>query len=182
MKKYDFEGRRDSDGDEIPVRRIESPTGRYVEVSEMTKTLDRPKVGISILVFQPFTRNILMGIRLGSHGKNTWSIPGGHLEYGEAWLRCAVRELTEETGMALAGGTFAGVTNHVLEKEHLHYVDIVIAGWGIGEPVVMEPDKCAGWEWVQTDYVMDRQPMFQILEEKLQTLDLNNIRLLLPVM
>lgn len=31
-------------------------------------------------------------------GKDTWEIPGGHIEPGEAWLTAAKREMYEETG------------------------------------------------------------------------------------
>jgi 8-oxo-dGTP diphosphatase len=30
--------------------------------------------------------------------RNTWEIPGGHIEEGESWLEAAKRELYEETG------------------------------------------------------------------------------------
>ncbi len=31
-------------------------------------------------------------------GRDTWEIPGGHIEEGESWLEAAKRELYEETG------------------------------------------------------------------------------------
>ena len=31
-------------------------------------------------------------------GRDTWEIPGGHIEDGESWLEAAKRELHEETG------------------------------------------------------------------------------------
>lgn len=31
-------------------------------------------------------------------GKDTWEIPGGHIEAGETWLDAAKREMYEETG------------------------------------------------------------------------------------
>lgn len=30
--------------------------------------------------------------------RNTWEIPGGHIEEGESWLEAAKRELSKETG------------------------------------------------------------------------------------
>ena len=37
-----------------------------------------------------------------------WEFPGGHLEEGESGKQAAVREWTEETGLALPPGVFAG--------------------------------------------------------------------------
>ncbi|MGA0208865.1 MAG: NUDIX hydrolase [Candidatus Nanopelagicales bacterium] len=38
--------------------------------------------------------------RTNSHGNLTWSLPKGHLEAGESLEAAAVREVTEETGIA----------------------------------------------------------------------------------
>ena len=35
-------------------------------------------------------------------GKNTWEIPGGHIEHGENWRTAAERELYEEAGVVKA--------------------------------------------------------------------------------
>ena len=35
-------------------------------------------------------------------GKNTWEIPGGHIEYGENWQTAVERELFEEAGVVNA--------------------------------------------------------------------------------
>lgn len=35
-------------------------------------------------------------------GKDTWEIPGGHIEYGEDWKSAAKRELYEEAGVVKA--------------------------------------------------------------------------------
>lgn len=37
--------------------------------------------------------------RKGSHGDGEWALPGGHLEMGESFEQCAVREVEEETGI-----------------------------------------------------------------------------------
>lgn len=50
----------------------------------------------------PFgTRYLLMVERDDGYG---WAVPGGHVEPGETGLEAAVRELAEETGLAMFGG------------------------------------------------------------------------------
>lgn len=41
-----------------------------------------PRVGIGVFIFK--NNKFLMGCRKGAHGEGTWSIPGGHLEFGES--------------------------------------------------------------------------------------------------
>jgi ADP-ribose pyrophosphatase YjhB (NUDIX family) len=51
------------------------------------------------LVLDSQHRAALIG-RTNSHGDLTWSLPKGHLEEGESLEAAAVREVTEETGIA----------------------------------------------------------------------------------
>ena len=53
----------------------------------------RPKVGLAVIVYKD--GKILMGKRIGSHGVNTWSFPGGHLEFLETFEECAKREVLQ---------------------------------------------------------------------------------------
>lgn len=117
--------------------------------------MKRPLVGVGVLI----KRNgmFLLGKRLGEHGKGEWSLPGGHLEWGESFQECCAREVMEETGLRVVGPiqplTF---TNDIFEKRfasgivdhaHAHYVTLFFVAECEGEPNNREPDKCAGWEW-----------------------------------
>jgi 8-oxo-dGTP diphosphatase len=110
----------------------------------------RPKVGIGVCIIKD--GKVLLGKRLSSHGTDTWSFAGGHLEFGESFAECATREVREEAGIEISEPTFMAVTNDVYEKEQKHYVTIFVkAHWLAGEPQVLEPDKIAGWQWFDWD-------------------------------
>jgi 8-oxo-dGTP diphosphatase len=105
----------------------------------------RPKVGVAAVVLRD--GKFLLGKRKGSHGEGTYGFPGGHLEMGESWEQCAARELAEETGISASAFRFFGVTNDIFGPDK-HYITIfMLALDADGEPQLLEPNKCEGWEW-----------------------------------
>ena len=63
--------------------------------------------------------------RSGFHGHETWSCPGGHLDYGEDPFECAKRETDEEVGISIQNLRFKGITNDMF-NEGKHYITIWI--------------------------------------------------------
>jgi 8-oxo-dGTP diphosphatase len=61
----------------------------------------RPLVGIGVLVFNDLNQ-LLLGKRKDSHGVGDFCNPGGHLEHGESFEECAVREVREEAGFEIS--------------------------------------------------------------------------------
>ncbi|KRX08930.1 NUDIX hydrolase domain protein [Pseudocohnilembus persalinus] len=59
-----------------------------------------PKLGISVLALNSFKNPELCLLikREGKAYKGLWSLPGGHLEFGETVNEAMLRELKEETG------------------------------------------------------------------------------------
>lgn len=105
------------------------------------------KVGVAVVVKRD--GKILLGKRLNVAGSGSWGLPGGHLEYGESLTAAAKRELLEETGLHADGLEFINITND--PRDDRHYIHLVfIAHAFTGEPRLMEPDKCAGWEWFES--------------------------------
>lgn len=108
--------------------------------------MNSPKVGVGVFVWK--NGKFLMGKRRGSHGHDTWSIPGGHLEFGESWEDCAAREVLEETGMIVKNVQFLAATNDIFPDHNKHYTTIwVECVWKAGEPTINEPDKWIDHEW-----------------------------------
>ncbi|HYM65104.1 MAG TPA: NUDIX domain-containing protein [Candidatus Sulfotelmatobacter sp.] len=105
-----------------------------------------PRVGMGIFVFK--NGKFIMGKRKGSHGEGSWSVPGGHLDFGETIEKGAKREVSEETGLIIKNVQIAGFTNDIFKKEGKHYITIwVISDWIKGTAKIKEPEKFleVGW-------------------------------------
>ena len=108
-----------------------------------------PKVGVGVMVLKD--GKVLLGKRKGSHGESQFAWPGGHMEYMESFENVAKREVKEETDMEVENVRFLRLYN-LKEYAPKHYVDIgLVADWKSGEPKVMEPEKCEGWNWYDMD-------------------------------
>ncbi|HET7059848.1 MAG TPA: NUDIX domain-containing protein [Candidatus Saccharimonadales bacterium] len=118
----------------------------------------RPQVGIGVFLVKE--GKILLGRRKGSHGHGEYALPGGHLELGETFEECALRELAEEAGrdIKIKKVSFLCLTN-MRRYAPKHYADIgILAEWKSGEPKVTEPDKKEDWQWYDLDELP--QPLF----------------------
>ena len=86
--------------------------------------------------------------RHGAHGAGSWSVPGGHLEFGESFEDTARREVKEETDLEITNIRFGAVTNDNFVDEGKHYVTVwMLSDWKSGTEFITEPDKCLGQEW-----------------------------------
>ncbi len=101
------------------------------------------KVGVGVFVFRSRDDpHFCIGVRKASHGagelsrfpsivdtraekgKGTWSLPGGHLEFGETFEQCATREIAEETGLELEHVRYLTAVESMFAAERKHYVTI----------------------------------------------------------
>lgn len=113
------------------------PDGRYRQV-----------VGVH-LIFERDNR-VLLGLRQGTGWRDGYyHVPAGHLEEGETATACAVREASEELGLALREDDLELV--HTVH--HATGVDdpriqlfFRVRQW-VCEPVNAEPHLCAGLDW-----------------------------------
>lgn len=128
-----------------------------------TKT---PNIGVGVIIIK--RGKVLLGQRTGSHGADSWGLPGGHLEFGETVEQCAAREVEEETGLKVSEFTSAPYSNDFFTPEDKHYVTLfIIAAAFEGEPKVMEADKCLGWQWCEWSDLP--KPLFQPLQTLFDT-------------
>ena len=131
----------------------------------MEQEQNRPKVGIGVMILKE--GKVLLGKRKGSHGAGQYAFPGGHLEYMESFAECARRETLEECGIEIENFRFVLLENVKLYAPK-HYVHItLLADWKSGEPKVMEPDKCKGWEWYALDTLPE--PLFELVKISIES-------------
>src|SRR3989338_8616861 len=113
--------------------------------------MDRPGVGIGIFVRNK-TRQILLQRRIGAHGANTWSLPGGHLEMYESIEEAAAREVLEETGVKIKHIKIIGFTNDIMKNENKHYITFFVESkLADGTPTIKEPHKTSEMSWFSSD-------------------------------
>lgn len=111
--------------------------------------MENQNVRVGVGVFFLRDGKVLVGLRQGAHGANTWSLPGGHLEFSESIEDCAQREVIEETGLTIGSVRAIGFTNDIFLKEDKHYITLFVAADSLsGEAERREPEKSLEWRWV----------------------------------
>ncbi|KAL1564901.1 Nudix (Nucleoside diphosphate linked moiety X)-type motif 1 [Salvia divinorum] len=127
----------------------------------MEKTA-RPKVAVVVFLLED--KKVLLGRRRSTVGRDTFALPGGHLEFGESFAECAAREVKEETGLDIENIEFLTATNNVV-SDALHIVAIVMRAVPADPdqiPQNLEPEKCEGWDWYDWNNLL--RPLFGPLE------------------
>lgn len=110
-----------------------------------------PVVGVGVLIFNE--GKLLLGKRKSKHGKDTWSPPGGHLEFGETFEACAIREVKEEVGLDIQQPAYLYTTNNIFADEGKHTISVFMkAKYPEGQSIINnEIEKAADWNWFSLD-------------------------------
>ncbi|RKP14678.1 NUDIX hydrolase domain-like protein, partial [Piptocephalis cylindrospora] len=141
-----------------------------------------PKVAVAAFVRRRSDGKILVGKRKNVAGAGYWALAGGHVEYGETLEEATIREIQEETGLAVHPPTILSVKTSLgylapppsatteteegerkrLEKDRrvpdYHFVVVLTEAFCIeDDPQVqnLEPEKCHGWVWTTWEEVKD---------------------------
>lgn len=126
-------------------------------------------VCVGILIFNELNE-ILMGQRLNSLGAGGWSPPGGHLEFGETFEECAIREAFEETGLILSNPEFLALTNNIFQEESKHFIVIFMKARYPKDQIILhkEHHKTTEWKWFGLDDLPSNlfPPFQQILNDE----------------
>lgn len=144
----------------------------------MKNDITRPGVGLGILVFND-KNQILLSKRIKEHGNSMYGPPGGHLEFGETFEQCAIREVKEETDLDIENPEFVTVTNDVFESEGKHYISIFMKAKYVEGRIIrnMEPEKAENWEWFDISNLPENLflPLKNLFKQKSYSFDIKQL-------
>lgn len=128
----------------------------------MSSESERRLVRLVVYIFLEKDGKVLLGKRKNSFGAGHYSTPAGHIDHAESVMGCAKRELFEETGIDCDEFEFLGVklmeSYEINGEKAKEYVAFAVRPKTMGEPKLMEPEKCEAWEWHSMDNLPE--PMF----------------------
>ena len=109
-----------------------------------------PKVGVGVIIAAG--TKILLAKRINSHGNGSWTSPGGHLDFNEHVVNCAIRETQEESALQLQPQQIVdlGFTEDLFPEDDKHYITCFVACYVDEDckPKKMEPEKFeTDWQW-----------------------------------
>ena len=113
---------------------------------------------------QLYPVNIILNVYSWEKERKSWSWYVGstrrHLEVGEEWGTCAIRETKEETNLDCKALSFNAVTNDrfIDGNPMKHYITIFMnieVKPGSALLSNLEPEKCEGWEWMNHNDLRD---------------------------
>lgn len=108
--------------------------------------MTEPRVGVGAVALHD--GRILLIRRAKPPAMGKWSLPGGHVRFGEDLHTAVLRELAEETGLEAVVDRFLGwVERTGDEPEPYHYVilDFVVDVYDAAEPVPGDDAAEAAW-------------------------------------
>jgi 8-oxo-dGTP diphosphatase len=124
------------------------------------------RVGVASLIFNDEGFLLLLK-RKGRHEGGTWSVPGGHMDFGETPEEASIREAKEESDVTIGNVRFLGFTNDVFEHTGRHYITLWMrAEWTDGEPRIAAPDEVEEIGWYPLDALPG--PLFLPLKHLLE--------------
>ncbi len=106
------------------------------------------------------------------HGENTWTMPGGKVDFGEKLAETPVREIKEETSLKIKKEDLKLISvsdDIILDDAHFVTIGFLCEKFE-GEPKVMEPDEIIKWQWFPIDSMPENMffPSQRVLENYLR--------------
>lgn len=118
------------------------------------------KVGLGIIIKNG--NKILLGHRCnnykdtgGIYEPDTWTIPGGKLEYNETMFDGAIREVKEETNLDVTNLEIFGATDDFQPNKHFVTIQLIANSFS-GELKNMEPTVHSEWKWFDVNNLPEK--------------------------
>lgn len=119
------------------------------QTPEMTP---RPVLAVGAIV--TVERHLLLVTRENPPAKGQWTVPGGRVESGETMTEAVVREVAEETGLAVECGSLVGWVERIGPGLHFVIFDFLAspvstaAGGELRRPPLTAGDDAGEARWV----------------------------------
>jgi mutator protein MutT len=133
-------------------------------------------IGACAILINP-TGQVLLGKRKNSYKAGYYGFPGGRVDVNETLKTAIQREVLEETGLSLTNLEYLGVVRENQgEYDFIHF--IYVARNVTATPQLIEPEKCEGWEWLDSATLDTKMILpghaaaIQLLENRQQLADL----------
>lgn len=123
------------------------------------------QVGVGVYIVK--NGKVLIGKRKAKLAFGTYAAPGGHLEFGETPIECAIREAKEETGLDLKKVFTGPYATDLLEGKHYITLSTFAVCPEDQEPQVLEPDKLESWFWADWNEIPEPQMISLVNFKKL---------------
>ena len=115
-----------------------------------------PRLGASACVWKD--GKVLL-IQRARPSLGQWSLPGGHVEFGETALAAAQRELLEESGVHADLAEFVGLYEIIRANPAMHYAIACYCGlWTSGEAKASSDALTVRWVAPAEHYHLDFAP------------------------
>lgn len=116
----------------------------------MKPGIDYIGVSVGALIFNDKSEIFLAKrSQLAKNERGFWEAPGGSVEFGETLEHAIKREIKEEYGVDLILFEQLPAQNHLIPKEHQHWVpsSFVSRIKDNQPPKILEPEKCDAIGW-----------------------------------
>lgn len=111
-----------------------------------------PPLKLATLVYALRDEQVLLVRRDREPNRGLWVAPGGKLERGESPLDCAVREMLEETGLAIERPVLRAVMTETSPRADYQWLTFIFVAWEFAGTFTPAPG-IGEFRWVPVDEV-----------------------------
>lgn len=112
----------------------------------------KPPLQLATLVYALRDEQVLLLRRTTEPNRGLWVAPGGKLDHGESPAECAVREMREETGLAIERPVLRAVMTETSPRADYQWLTFIFVAWDFDGTFTPAPG-IGEFRWVPVDEV-----------------------------